>query len=58
MEHKVINQYSRYLNGRERDLVIDAVMRDADHVVIDGIRVEIVSHTVFQNGEKVTRVKV
>ena len=58
VDHKIINQHGRYLIGREREEIIYAIMRDMTYTYVDGVKVEIVSHTVFPNGEKVTRVKV
>jgi len=59
MNHSVIREDNgNYLDGRYRDAVIDAVMRDVSVIEIGGRVIEIVSHTVDADGDKVTKVRV
>ena len=59
MNHAVIREDNgNYLDGKYRDAVIDAVMRDVDTVEVDNRVFEIVSHKVDPDGNKITNVKV
>jgi len=59
MNHSVIRiDNGNYLDVRYRDAVIDAVMRDVSVIEIGCRVIEIVSHTVDPDGNKVTKVAV
>ena len=59
MNHSVIREDNgNYLDGRYRDAVIDAVIRDVETVEVENIVFEIVSHDVDPDGNKVTKVAV
>ena len=58
MTHSVINQNGKYIIGEEIDAVIDAVMRDVISFEYKGHKIEIVSHTVDENGNKITNILV
>lgn len=59
MNHAVIRiDNGNYLDGKYRDAVIDAVMRDVETVEVENRVFEIVSHKVDPDGNKITNVKV
>lgn len=59
MNHAVIRiDNGNYLDGKYRDAVIDAVMRDVETVEVGNRVFEIVSHKVDHDGNKITNVKV
>ena len=57
MTHAVVKENGRYLDGKYFEAVVDAVMRDLTIVEIEGHTIEIVSHKVDENGNKITKVK-
>ena len=58
MTHSIINQNGKYIIGKDRDAVIDAVMRDVTLFEHKGHKIEIVSHTFDENGNKITNILV
>jgi len=59
MQHRVIREDNgHYLDGRYREAAIEAVMRDVTVIEIGGRTMEIISHTVDADGNKVTKVSV
>jgi len=54
----VVNQWGRYLDGREREEVIHAHESGATALVIDGIHLEILGADSDGNGNTVIKVKV
>lgn len=59
MSHTVIRiDNGNYLDGKYRDAVIDAVMRDVETVEVDNRVFEIVSHKVDHDENKITKVAV
>ena len=59
MNHSVIREDNgNYLDGKYRNAVIDAVMRDVNTVEVDNRVFEIVSHSVDADGNKVTKVSI
>ena len=56
--HAVVKENGCYLSGVAYDEVIDAVERDNTQCIVDGYTIHILEHTVDENGNKITTVKV
>ncbi len=56
--HSVVKENGKYLHGKAIDEVIDAVEHDKTECTVDGYTIHILEHTVDENGNKVTLVKV
>ncbi|ADV47012.1 hypothetical protein [Nitratifractor salsuginis] len=54
----VVNQFGRYLDGRHRDEIIAAWQKGESAVVIEGVRLDIVSSDRDAAGNLVIRVEV
>ena len=56
--HSVVKANGSFLSGEAYDAVIDAVMKDQTICEVSGYTIHIISHSVDESGNKVTKVKV
>ena len=54
----VVNQYGRYITGRESDIIVDAVNNDKTVVSVDGHIVQIVGVVTGKDGNITIRVDI
>jgi len=55
---KVINQFGRYIDGKERDAILNAAYADKSSVVIDEVYIAIVTIERLEDGEEIVKVNV
>jgi len=54
----VVNQYGRYITGRESDIIVDAVNNDKTVVSVDGHIVQIVGVVTDKDGNITIKVDI
>jgi len=52
----VVNQYGKYLDGKVRDMIIDAYRKDKTFLFIDGYRVDIIGSVSDEKGNVLIKV--
>ena len=55
---KVVNQFGKYIDGKERDEIINAAYADRTSVIIDEVYVAIVAFRKDEDGNEVVEVQV
>ena len=55
---KVINQFGKYIDGKDRDTILNAAYADKGSVIIDDVYIAIVTVERLGDGEEIVKVHI
>ena len=58
LTHSIVKENGKYLDGKEHEAVVNAIMHDKTSCVVDGNTIHILKHTIDPDGSKVTIVAI